>query len=195
MFKIGDVVRHKGFGVAMTVEGDAYENGGLILVPCVWFELDDGEFSDLRRASFEEKSLIPGRLRPDEMAPRLGDTMPPAPAPLHAFSKGREQGRREGYEEGLAAGRGLPSSGRVNEAIRRGAENAAAAFRATEAEATRPHPLHVGLDRELYLAYSEQAGGKTYLGSPMPAWEHVPAHIQDNWTAVAKAAIRIVGGR
>jgi hypothetical protein len=47
-----------------------------------------------------------------------------------------------------------------------------------------------GLDRELYMAYAERAGGVNFRGEPLPAWEALPAYVQDNWTAVARCAIR-----
>jgi hypothetical protein len=40
-----------------------------------------------------------------------------------------------------------------------------------------------------YVAYGEVTGGKNYQGLPMPAWDELPATIQDAWVAAAQAVI------
>lgn len=38
-----------------------------------------------------------------------------------------------------------------------------------------------------YEAYAEKAGGKTYDGKDMPAWDDVGQEVQDRWEAAARA--------
>ncbi len=38
-----------------------------------------------------------------------------------------------------------------------------------------------------YRAYGDNREWKAYNGEPMPLWEVLPSHIQEAWTAAAKA--------
>lgn len=40
----------------------------------------------------------------------------------------------------------------------------------------------------LYDVYCKSSGGKNFRGDPCPAWDDLPAAIQQHWTAVALAA-------
>jgi hypothetical protein len=56
--------------------------------------------------------------------------------------------------------------------------------------------MNENTDREelamaMWLAYSQQAGGKTFDGKPLPTWEELGDERQQCWFAAAEAAMSI----
>lgn len=162
-FKPGDTVRHAD-GIPMTVEGDPFVLDGRVLIPCVWFNGQDHS----RRGLLDEADLFhhPG------YAGMVNMRVPP-----------------------------LPPAREINAAMAAGAavfENRRAVAEQMAALETGGGTIHPSilnraeLGQALYNAYGDQAGGKNFLGLPMPAWEDLPDHIRDCWEAVGTAAIRII---
>lgn len=48
------------------------------------------------------------------------------------------------------------------------------------------------LARKAYEAYSQQAGGKTHDGKPMPAYKELGQRVQANWIAAVQAVVFLV---
>lgn len=46
----------------------------------------------------------------------------------------------------------------------------------------------------MFRAYSEQAGGKTHDGKPIPPFSEVGDKVRANWVAAARAAATMIGG-
>lgn len=50
-------------------------------------------------------------------------------------------------------------------------------------------PLDERIAREMFEAYNEKAGGKTWDGKPIPPWAEVGEKVQGNWLAAAQKAL------
>ena len=50
----------------------------------------------------------------------------------------------------------------------------------------------VDVAKVMYAAYSEQAGGKTFDGKPLPTYEELGTDRQSCWKAAAEAAIQTI---
>lgn len=53
--------------------------------------------------------------------------------------------------------------------------------------------MYVHMAREMFEAYTEDAGGKTWDGKPIPGWfdEKMTDEVRNHWIAAAKVAVKV----